>query len=67
MDIVFDARTVVDVLITVGSAIAVVVTLKNDMKWLRIFVEQHVARDDATHTQFRTELETLKDRVHNRS
>lgn len=67
MDIALDARTVIDVLITVASAVAVVVALKTDMKWLRIIVEQHIARDDTTHTQFRSELETLKDKVHNRS
>lgn len=60
-----DIRTVIEVIATLVSAVAVVVALKTDIKWVTRTLDQHIKRDEATFTEMRREFEALRNHVFN--
>lgn len=60
-----DARTVVELLVTVASAVGVVVTLKADVRWLTRIFDIHTQQDDKNFAEIRRELDQLRSQIFN--
>jgi uncharacterized membrane protein len=56
----FDIRTAVEVGTTVATAVAVVVTIKVDIRWLKDILSQHMRKDDETFENIRSELSGMR-------
>lgn len=55
-----DARTAVEVCTSVGSAVAVVVSLRNDMRWLKRWAREHQHADEVSFEDARSQIAELR-------
>lgn len=55
-----DMRTAIEVCTSVGSAVAVVATLKTDIRWMKRWMSEHKQDDDACFHDVRGQLTELR-------
>jgi uncharacterized membrane protein len=58
-----DIRTIAEVSVTVASAVAVVVTLKTDIRWLTRIFDAHALQDKENFANIRNEVDRLREQI----
>lgn len=58
-----DFRTILELLVTVASAVGVVVTLKTDIKWLTRLFDSHAEQDEKNFAELRREVDQLREQM----
>ena len=59
----FDVRSFIEMVVTVASAVAVVVTLKSDVRWLSRALKEHQEADNANFAELRRNVLSLSSSI----
>ncbi len=57
-----DVRTVIEILVTVGSAVAVIARMEVNMRWVERSLNRHEESDAAAFKSIDTQLEGIRNR-----